>query len=97
MAVTLTAAELAAALRVGDSAEETAEATRLLAYGTAAVERQAPDAPPAVQNEALIRLCAYLYDSPTANRGTIFANAMRNSGAAHMLSPYLVRRAGTAS
>ena len=39
MAVTITAVELAAALRLGDSAEETAEATRLLAYATEAVTK----------------------------------------------------------
>ena len=39
MAVTLTAAQLATALRLGTSTEETAEATRLLAYATEAVTK----------------------------------------------------------
>ena len=43
--VTLTAQELAAALRLGDSPEELAQATRLLAYATEAVEKNAPEAP----------------------------------------------------
>ena len=34
MAITITVAELVAALRLNDSAEETAEVTRLLAYAT---------------------------------------------------------------
>ena len=42
MAVTLTVEELAAALRLGDSPEELAEATRLLAYTSESVERHAP-------------------------------------------------------
>ena len=54
MAVTITVAELTAALRLNDTAEETAEVTRLLAY----------------------------------------ANALRSSGAARMLLPYRIHRAG---
>ena len=42
MAVTLTAAQLVAALRLSDSPEELAEATRLLAYATEAVTKYAP-------------------------------------------------------
>ena len=42
MAVTLTVAELLAALRLNDTAEETAEVTRLLAFATEAVTKQAP-------------------------------------------------------
>ena len=45
MAVTITVAELQAALRLGDTAEETAEVMRLLAYCTEAVVKHAPDAP----------------------------------------------------
>ena len=56
MAVTLTLAALSGALRLGDSAAEQAEAVRLLAYATEAVERHAPSAPAATQNEAVIRL-----------------------------------------
>ena len=94
MAVTITAAELAAALRVGDSSEETAEVTRLLAYATEAVEQYAPGAPEATQNEAVVRLAAQLFDQPTASRGA-YANAIRNSGAARILLPYRIHRAGS--
>ena len=97
MAVTLTAAALRDALRLGDTAEETAEATRLLAYATVAVTKHAPDAPDVVHNEAAIRLGAYLYDQPNAGRGAAFADTLRNSGAAAALLPYRIHRAGSTS
>ena len=95
MAVDISVAALAAALRLGDSAEETAEATRLLAYATTAVETYAPGAPANVQNEAVIRLAGYLFDRPMAARGAAYANAARNSGALRMLLPYRIHRAGS--
>ena len=95
MAVTLTVAELSAAMRLGDSAEETAEATRLLAFATEAVTKHASEAPDATQNEAVIRMAAYLFDQPNAGRGTGYANAGRNSGAWAILLPYRIHRAGT--
>ena len=98
MAVSLTAAQLAGALRVGDSAEETAEVERLLAYSTAAITRHLGDAfsstPDVIVNEAAIRLCAHLFDQPNSTRGG-YANALRNSGAGAILLPYRVHRAGT--
>ena len=94
MAVTLTAAELAAALRIGDSAEETAEAMRLLKYVREAIPRHAPNAPDAVQDVSAVRLAGHLYDSPAAARGTAYANALRNSGAATILAPWRDHRAG---
>ena len=94
MAVTLTAAALAAAVRLGDSTEETAEATRLLAYATEAVTKHAPDAPDAAHDEAAIRVAGYLFDQPFAARGVGAADALRNSGARAILLPYRVHRAG---
>ena len=94
MAVTITVAELLAALRLGDSAEETAEVTRLLAYATEAVVNHAPDAPDVAHNEAGRRLAGYLFDQPEAGRSDAYANALRNSGAARMLLPYRIHRAG---
>ena len=94
MAVTLTVGELLAALRLGDSAEETAQATRLLRYAIEAISKAGPLAPEVVQNEAAIVLCGYLFDRPSAGRGMAYANALRNSGALSMLSPYVVHRAG---
>ena len=67
MAVTLTGAQLAAALRLGSSAMETAMVERLLASGTAEIERHLggayDDCPEAIVNEALIRLAGHRYDS----------------------------------
>ena len=99
MAVNLTQAQLSAALRLGDSAEEVAEATRLLAYVTEAISRHLgdayEDAPEAVVDEAGIRLAGYLFDQPNAGRGLSFANAGRNSGAWAILLPFRVHRAGS--
>ena len=95
MAVSLTAAQLSASMRLGDSAEELTEATRLLAYSTAAVERLAPGAPEVIQNEACIRLSAYLFDMPNAGRGAGHADVLRNSGVLALLLPYRIHRAGS--
>ena len=94
MAVTLTIDALAAAVRLGDSTEEAAEITRLLAYASEAAENYSPEAPEATQNEAVIRLAAQMFDQATASRGA-YANAMRNSGAARILMPYRIHRAGS--
>ena len=90
----LTDSSLMNALRVGDSTEETAEVSRLRTYAEAAVTKHAPDAPDAIAEEAQIRLAAYLFDQPNAGRGVAFANALRNSGAASILLPYRIHRAG---
>ena len=99
MALTLTQVQLSAALRLGDSAEEVAEATRLLAYVTEAITRHLADAydtaPAAIVNEAAIRLAGYLFDQPNAGRGLSYANAGRNSGAWAILLPFRVHRAGS--
>ena len=94
MAVTLTVDALLAAMRLGDSAEELAETTRLLDYSTLAVEQYAPEAPTVAQNEAVVRLASQMYDQPTATRGA-YSNALRNSGAARILMPYRIHRAGS--
>ena len=96
MAVTITVAELRAALRLNDSAEETAEVTRLLAYSTEAIEQHAPEASDTAMNEAVRRLGGYLFDQPEAARGDGYANALRYSGAARILLPYRVHRLGLA-
>lgn len=88
MAVDLTAEQLRSALRLGDSATETAEAERLLTYAKAVIPARAPGASTVVHTEAAIRLCAYLYDKPFASRGTSYANALRNSGAGDILLPW---------
>ena len=99
MALTLTQVELSAAIRLGDSPEETAEATRLLGYVTAAISTHLADAyedaPEAIVDEAAIRLASYLFDAPNAGRGLTYANAGRNSGAWTILLPYRIHRAGS--
>ena len=99
MAVTLTAAALAAAIRVGDTAEETGQVVRLLAYSTEAVSKhlgtEYSGTAEAIVNEAVIRLAGYLYDQPQAGRGVQFSEALRNSGAGAILLPYRLHRAGT--
>ena len=96
MAITLTIAELLAALRLTDTTEELAEATRLHALASEIVTTTAPDAPDVVQNECVIRLAAYLYDQPNAAPGDSYANAWRASGAARLALPYIIHRAGLA-
>ena len=99
MAVTITAAEVASAIRLGNTAAELVEVSRLRDYAIVAVSRHLgdafDDAPDAVANEATVRLVGYLFDQPYASRGTGLADAIRNSGAAAMLLPYRTHRAGT--
>ncbi|MCY4510665.1 MAG: hypothetical protein OXG35_27455 [Acidobacteria bacterium] len=96
MAVTLAAAALATAIRLGDSTEETAQATRLLSVATETVTRHAPAAPDAIHDEAAIRVAGYLFDMPQAHAGHGYADVLRNSGALALLAPYRVHRAGVA-
>ena len=100
LAVTLTTAALAAAIRVGDSAEELAEVTRIHAYVAEVLAKHLGSAfdatPDAIVNEAAVRLCGFLYDQPTVSRGDSFAFALRSSGAARMLLPYVLHGAGAA-
>ena len=97
MAVTLTVAQLALEMRVGTTEAETELVTRRLAYAEIAIARhlegEFATTPEAVVNEAAVRLCAYLYDQPTASSGLAFGNAMRFSGAARILLPYRLHKA----
>ena len=76
MAISLTQAQLSAAIRLGDSPEEVAESTRLLAFATEAISRHLGDAydgaPETIVNEAAIRLAGYFYDQPNAGPGLVF-------------------------
>lgn len=90
----LTAATLAAALRLG-ATEAAAEPlagilARPLAAGTAYVAKPAPDAPEALLDEATVRLAAHLYDQPHFGRGFAMASAWRSSGAAGLVGPWVV-------
>ena len=101
MAVTITAAELAEAVGV-----DSTTAARLLAVASELVTRYAPDAPAAIQNEAVIRTAGWLAEQPAAaitgeTEGDIrtayaptMQSALRHSGAMALLSPWKIRRAG---
>ena len=101
MAVTITETELAEALGVNQ-----ALADRLHPVAVALVERYAPDAPEAIQNEAAIRCAGWLADTPAPSLqseqyGDVAVtwapgqlSALRHSGAMALLSPWKVRRAG---
>ena len=101
MAIDITVAALIAAVRVGGTAVEETEITRLRDYAIAEISQYVGTAyttiDPIILNEAAIRLVGYLYDQPTIARGAAFANAMRNSGAGRMLFRFRVHRAGLAT
>ena len=93
MAVTVTVAGLMAALRMGNSDLEKAEATRLLAVSGELVASFAPYAPDAVQDEAAIRCAGFLYDVPYGGSSMV-QNPLRLSGASAILARYRRLRAG---
>ena len=105
MAVTVTAEALATSISgPGDITE--ARAADLLAFARARVEATAPNAPDPVCNEAVIRYAGYVYGSDfggvrreelgpkSVEYVTNHANAWRNSGAAGILKPWTIKRAG---
>ncbi len=97
MVVDITALQLARDLRVGDGVTALVEPTltlvnRVLATATALVEDYAPDAPTAIQVEAVIRLAGYLFDAPPG-ASQRFTNPMHDSGAQSLLARYRVVRA----
>ncbi len=107
MAVTIDADALAG--RIGGPGQiGPALAAQLLAAATERVERYASAAPEAIQNEAVIRYAGYLAASDFGGivkegigpRDVVYttnhANAFRSSGAAGLLAPWRVRRAGAA-
>ena len=92
----LTDTILARAMRIGNTPEEMAEVARLRVVAETSVTRHlnGADCPEEIQDESSVRLAAYLYDQPNNGRGVGFANAMRNSGAAALLLPWRIHRAG---
>lgn len=96
MAVTpiVTVAELASAVRVdANDSDFSSILTRLAGVGSELAELYAPDAPPSIRQEAVIRVSAYLFDQPESPPGTRYAAAWRNSGAAALVAPWVGRRA----
>ena len=95
MAVELTRQQLAVALRIVASETDAIDAgiasvlDRALAAATTTVERYAPAAPVAIQDEAAVRLASVLYDrAGHEGRG---GNPFVQSGAAFLLSPHRTR------
>ena len=89
--------QLGAALKLTDGMAEPNEPirsilSRYLGVGAALVDLLASGAPEPIQDEAVIRLAAYLYDSPTAASGSGFADAWRNSGASGLVQRWRVVR-----
>lgn len=82
------------------------DVTRLYAAAVAVVDRFAPDAPPAVANEAAVRVGGWLHQQPApsirseavgevrTSYDPTMTSALRASGAMALLSPWKVRRAG---
>ena len=99
--VTITADVLAVEINVTEQ-----RAGRLLDVATELVDRYAPDAPPSVLNESVVRVCGYLAQQPSDARresttGGISAgwapthvSALRHSGAMSLLAQWKIRRAG---
>ena len=83
-----------------------AETLRLIEVSSAVVEKNAPAAPEAVKNEAIVRCVGWLSEQPAASirserTGEIMTgyragelSALRHSGAMAILSPWKIRRAG---
>ena len=92
MAVTITEAQLRAALHLGDTQAEVDDAVRLLAYATTTVIDFAPSAPDIVHNESAVRLAGYLFDAPNA---ASLVNPLGLCGAARMLFRWKVAEAVT--
>ena len=93
----ITVADLAIELRLsvdGDDldAAQTAVLTRLKNVGTELVDAYADGAPASVRDEAVIRVCAYLYDF-APGMATAPTNPLMLSGAQCLLSLWRPQRA----
>lgn len=95
MTVTITLAQLSEAMRItvqdSPTGPQRAIIQRLLEASTELVNAYAPDCPPSVGDEAIIRLSSYLADSEPANPSRNVStpeSAFRNSGARGLLAPW---------
>ena len=94
----ITVNELGVALRLtadptsAPSASDTAILTRLLAVAVDLIENATQGAPENIENEAIVRCVAYLYDvAPGQRGGTQYADVYKNSGASALLKRYETR------
>ena len=104
-AVAAAVARLRAAVQ-GAACDSDGRAAQLGAVASAMVEREAPGAPQAIRDEAVIRFAGYLAQSDfgairqetigpmSTEYMTSHGMAFRHSGAKALLSPWKVRRAG---
>ena len=96
MAVTLTTDALKASVNGLKNATDEA-VDRLLAVGIAIVEFEAPGAPSNIQNEGVIRSCAWIFQTGISigelsiDNRTHAASALRASGARALLAPWIER------
>ena len=94
MAVTIQ--DIAVALRLSGDGTDLPQAqqsiiARLQGVAEAHISLLTSDLPQAVEDEAVIRMAAYLYDMPTAGRRDSYANAFINSGAGSLLAHWTPR------
>ena len=91
MAVNLTAADLAVALRLVVAGDIETELGKLLEAASARIAEYAPGAPEAIANEAAKRFVGVLFDlGPSVSRSE---NLFRTSGAQALLAPWRTQRA----
>ena len=94
MPLTLTVAQLAAAVRITtDPTVAPPEPVlsllhMLLRVAESRIEQHAPNAPDDTKNFAAVTMVGYLYDMPPASRGMAYATSFDNSGAKHLLATF---------
>lgn len=91
-AAPLSLADLKLALRI-DGDEFDSALTRNLAAATELANRQAPDAPQSLKNEAVIRAVSWFHEGPGADEVSQ-AGIWRRCGAESLLSDWTPRRGG---
>ena len=90
-------AGLAAAIRIDPpvDVELSNLVDRLIAVSVAfCSEFSGPNTPVEIQDQSVILMSGYIFDSPESPPGTQWAGAFRNCGAMALLSPWKRRRAG---
>jgi len=97
MPATITAGELAVAIRAAAAEDSVPDAVMLVLgfmrpAAMALVEEYAPEAPVDIQNAAVIRVAGWLYDADPAEPR--IGRVMEISGAANLLARWRVHRAG---
>lgn len=93
MAVSI--ADLLEAIHVEQNDANQKAVVRIRDAVNAVIATYAPDAPDAVKFQACVQCVGYVWESPASAPARMnFANALQNSGAAALLAPWRVHRAG---